>query len=64
MSNHYAIKMMLGGVGAFVAFALDGRLSPGRADGQKVKHSEAHVFKESDMRQYPMQMVFLLTDAQ
>jgi len=56
--------MMLGGVGAFVAFALDGRLSPGRADGQKVKHSEAHVFKESDMRQYPMQMVFLLTDAQ
>lgn len=39
MSNYYAIKMMLGGVGALVAFAVDGRLSPGLVDDQKVKES-------------------------
>ena len=62
MSNRYAIKMILGGVGAFVAFALDGRFPPGRTGDQKVKETEAHVFEEPKISPYPTQMVFLPTD--
>ncbi|MBV8275073.1 MAG: hypothetical protein JO170_07435 [Verrucomicrobia bacterium] len=62
MSNRYTIKMILGGVGAFVAFALDGRLSADRAGGQQVKESEAQVFEKPEIPPYPTQTVFLLTD--
>jgi hypothetical protein len=39
MSNRCAIKMILGGAAALVAFALDGRLSPGPASDQKIEAS-------------------------